>query len=191
MSLPHALLGLLNQEPRSGYDLERALREDLDAIWHAEFSQIYPALARLRRAGFVHLKVLGPRRGPRRNLYRVTAAGRRELRRWLVETPPTRSKDPRLARVAFLDALPAAERREALIEQERTLADEARRLSSLPVVTGSRGQARRGAIERVEAERRWLHAQTLRGGSGGLASPPVQEGRTVSPPATAAVAKKK
>src|SRR5512137_252402 len=114
MPLPHVLLGLLNQEPRTGYDLERALREDLDAVWRAEFSQIYPALARLRRAGFIHLKVLGPRRGPRRNQYRVTAAGRRELRRWLAGTVPPRGKDEGLARVAFLDALPSAERRAAL-----------------------------------------------------------------------------
>ncbi|MFN2387162.1 MAG: PadR family transcriptional regulator, partial [Thermoanaerobaculia bacterium] len=88
MSLPHVLLGLLADSPRTGYDLARALREELDPLWHAEFSQIYPALARLRRAGFVVLRVLGPRRGPPRNLYRVTAAGRRELRRWLAEPSP-------------------------------------------------------------------------------------------------------
>src|SRR6476661_10621432 len=104
MSLPHVLLGLLAEEPRTGYDLARAIREDLDAIWRAEFSQIYPALARLRRAGHVHLKVLGPRRGPRRNLYRVTAAGRRELKRWLGEpAAPPGSKDEGMTRIAFLD----------------------------------------------------------------------------------------
>ena len=113
MSLPHVLLGLLGEEPRTGYELARAIREDLDAIWRAEFSQIYPALARLRRAGFVHLKVLGPRRGPRRNLYRVTAAGRRELRRWLAIAPAPPGKDEGLARVAFFDALPPSERRAA------------------------------------------------------------------------------
>ena len=77
MSLPHVLLGLLATEPRTGYELARALEEDLSPAWRAEFSQIYPALAKLRREGHVHLRVLGPRRGPRRNLYRATAAGRR------------------------------------------------------------------------------------------------------------------
>ena len=92
MSLPHVLLGLLAEEPRTGYDLARALAAEVEPVWRAEFSQIYPALARLRRAGFVLLRVLGPRHGPRRNLYRVTAAGRRELKRWLGPPllPPSR-----------------------------------------------------------------------------------------------------
>jgi PadR family transcriptional regulator AphA len=158
MSLPHILLGLLCEQPRTGYDLERAMREDLDHVWGAEFSQIYPALARLRRAGHVHLKVLGPRGGPRRNLYRVTAAGRRELRSWLAAPPPTRGKDPLLARVAFLDVLPPGERRAALLALERSLGEHARRLRTSAAPAGFRIQARRGAIDRLEAGRRWLQA---------------------------------
>jgi len=161
MSLPHVLLGLLGEEPRTGYELARAIREDLDAIWRAEFSQIYPALARLRRAGFVYLKVLGPRRGPRRNLYRVTAAGRRELRRWLAVPPAPPGKDEGLARVAFFDALPPSERRAAFLAQERSLAQEARRLRAAASPSGFRTTARRGAIERLEAARRWLNAAAL------------------------------
>jgi DNA-binding PadR family transcriptional regulator len=158
MSLPQILLGLLSEEPRTGYELARAMREDLDAIWRAEFSQIYPTLARLRRAGFVHLKVLGPRRGPRRNLYRITAAGRRELRRWLAVPPSPPGKDEGLARVAFFEVLSPAERREAFLTQERALGSEVRRLRSSPPSAGFRMAARRGAIEKLEATRRWLNA---------------------------------
>ncbi len=158
MSLPHVLLGLLSEEPRTGYELARAMREDLDAIWRAEFSQIYPALARLRRAGFVHLKVLGPRRGPRRNLYRVTAAGRRELRRWLALPASPPARDEALVRVAFFDALSPAERRAAFLAQERALGQEVRRLRAAPSPSGYRAAARRGAIEKLEAARRWLSA---------------------------------
>ena len=158
MSLPHILLGLLCDQPRTGYDLERAMREELDHVWRAKFSQIYPALARLRRAGQVHLKVLGPRGGPRRNLYRVTAAGRRELRSWLAAPVQPRSKDPLLARVAFLDILPPGERRAALLALDRSLGEDVRRLRSAPAPTGSRLQARRGAIDRLDAGRRWLQA---------------------------------
>ena len=134
------------------------MREELDHVWRAEFSQIYPALARLRRAGQVHLKILGPRGGPRRNLYRVTAAGRRELRSWLAAPVHPRSRDPLLARVAFLDALPPGERRAALLALDRSLGEDARRLRSAPAPTGSRLQARRGAIDRLDAGRRWLQA---------------------------------
>jgi PadR family transcriptional regulator AphA len=158
MSLPHVLLGLLAEESRTGYDLERAMREDLAHVWRAELSQIYPALARLRRAGWVHLKVLGPRRGPRRNLYRVTAAGRRELRRWAALPPQPHGRDEGLVRAAFVDVLTPAERRTVLLEQEKALGQEVRRLRAAPAPSGSRALARQGAIERLEAARRWLHS---------------------------------
>src|SRR5712691_8669175 len=133
MSLPHVLLGLLVEQPATGYDLERMMRTELDPIWRAEFSQIYPELARLRRAGHVVLRVLGPRRGPRRNRYRVTAAGRRELKRWLAEpSAPARGRDETLVRIALLDGLPAAERREAIARQERSIIEEIARLASAP-----------------------------------------------------------
>lgn len=159
MSLPHLLLGLLIDEPCTGYDLARAMREEIEPVWRAELSQIYPELARLRRAGFVLLRVLGPRRGPRRNLYRITAAGRRELRRWLAEPAPVpRVKDEGLARIAFLDLLPPAERQQAVLRQEKTVAEEIRRLQASKRPSGYRGEARRGAIDRLEAIRRWLRS---------------------------------
>jgi DNA-binding PadR family transcriptional regulator len=162
MSLPHVLLGLLSDRPSTGYDLARSLQRDLAPLWRAEISQIYPTLARLRRAGFILLRVLGPRHGPRRNLYRITAAGRRELRNWLVEpSPPPSSKDEGLTRIAFLDALPASERKAVLTRYERSIAEETRRLKEAPPPSGSLQEARRGAIERLEATRRWVRAITV------------------------------
>ena len=157
MSLPHVLLGLLVEQPATGYDLERMMRTELDPIWRAEFSQIYPELARLRRAGHVVLRVLGPRRGPRRNRYRITAAGRRELQRWLGGPPQLpRSRDDLLVRIALFDALSPADRREALSRHDRTIAEEISRLRAEPAPRGFRREARRGALEKLEAMRRWL-----------------------------------
>jgi len=115
VSLPHVLLGLLAGQPQTGYDLARVIHQEVEPVWKAEISQIYPALARLRREGLVVLRVLGPGRGPHRNLYRVTAAGRRELQRWLLEPPPPpRARDDGLARIAFLESLPTPERRQVI-----------------------------------------------------------------------------
>lgn len=159
MSLPHVLLGLLHDAPRTGYDLERAIRDEMDPVWSAGFSQIYPALARLRRRNWVLLRVLGPRHGPRRLLYRVTAAGRRELARWLAQTPPPpRSNDEVLARVALADALTAPERRRVLAAAAGAVAAELERLRALPLPAGSRGLVRRAAIERHAALQRFLEA---------------------------------
>jgi DNA-binding PadR family transcriptional regulator len=157
VSLPHVLLGLLHAEPRTGYDLARTMEDELGAAWSAGVSQIYPALARLRRNGWVLLRTLGPRRGPPRLLYRVTAAGRRELARWLAAPPPPeRRHDPLLVRLALLDALPAADRRRALSEIDAAVAAEVERWKSSPPPEGSRGFARRIAIEEREALRRLL-----------------------------------
>jgi len=171
MSLPHVLLGLLSESPATGYELERSLREEIAPVWRAEFSQIYPALARLRRAGFVVLRVLGPRRGPRRYRYRLTATGRRELKRWIAEPGLPRLRDEALARVAFLDVLAPAERRAALLLQERSIADEIHSLRAAPVPRGFRSLARRGTIEKLEAVRRWLHALAHETAAG-IAAPP-------------------
>ncbi len=157
MSLPHVLLGLLSENPSTGYDLAHALATDVAPVWRAETSQIYPALARLRRAGFVLLRVLAPQRGPRRNLYRITAAGRRELRRWVCEpAPPPRGKDEGLARMAFLDALSLEERRRAILQYDRGLAEEVRRLKAGTPLPRFRREVRRVAIERLESMRRSL-----------------------------------
>lgn len=173
MSLPHVLLGLLWTSPSTGYDLARSLDEDVAPLWRAEISQIYPALARLRRAGFVLLRVLGPRRGPRRNLYRITAAGRRELKRWISEpSPPPSSKDEGLTRIAFLEALPPAERRALLARYERTIAEEIRRLRDTAPPDGFLREARRGAIDRLEATRRWVRALSGESTAVPVAPPP-------------------
>lgn len=163
MSLPHVLLGLLASQPRTGYDLARAIRDEVEPVWRAEISQIYPVLGQLRREGFVVLRVLGPRRGPHRNLYRVTAAGRRELRRWLLEPPSApRSRDEGLARVAFLESLTPPERRAVLRACERAAAEEIARLRSSPPPEGFRREAREGAIEKLEGVRRWARALASR-----------------------------
>ncbi len=157
MSLPHVLLGLLHAEPRTGYDLGRAMAEEIDPAWSAGLSQIYPALARLRRNGWVRLRTLGPRRGPPRLLYRVTAAGRRELQRWLAATPPApRGNDAFLARIALLEALPPAARRTVQSALAAALDAEAVRLEALPDPGGTRGFARRAAAAQRRALARFL-----------------------------------
>jgi len=174
MSLPHVLLGLLQAGPQTGYTLARAMREEIDPAWSAGFSQIYPALARLRRKGWVLLRVLGPRLGPRRLLYRATAAGRRELQRWLGEPAPVpRRNDAHLARIAFLDALAPGARRAAQSALEAALAAEIARLKALPALGGFRSLARRAAIEEREALRRFVKS----GGAGSTPPPPAPERR--------------
>lgn len=103
MSLPHILLGLL-KEPQAGYDLKKEFSLSLQHFWHAELSQIYPALQRLERDGFVKSRQGETRTGPPRKEYRRTAKGRKELLRWIGSDPATgKERIAYLAQVYFLD----------------------------------------------------------------------------------------
>jgi PadR family transcriptional regulator, regulatory protein AphA len=82
VSLEHILLGLL-RTPASGYDLRAAFQQSVRHIWSAELSQIYPALDRMTRRGWLRRTQAPSKRGPPRRLYSITAEGRKELRRWL------------------------------------------------------------------------------------------------------------
>ena len=102
VSLPHALLGLLARRPASGYDLREAFDTSLAFVWLATHSQLYRELSRLAGGGLVEAGPPGPRE------YTVTAAGRRELIRWLTESEPVPAqRSPTLLRAFFLWNLPA------------------------------------------------------------------------------------
>ena len=85
MSLRHALLGLLNDEPSSGYDLTQRFAAGVgNYAWTAKHSQIYPELKRLSDDGLIEMVDEGARG---RRTYGVTQAGQAELRSWLLNPP--------------------------------------------------------------------------------------------------------
>jgi DNA-binding PadR family transcriptional regulator len=82
MALRYALLGLLAQQPASGYDLAKAFEGELGAYaWQAGFNRIYPELARLADEGMIEPAAEGARG---RRSYAITEAGFAELRAWLM-----------------------------------------------------------------------------------------------------------
>ena len=86
MSLRVALLGLLaDVGPASGYDLAKHFEKSTNYVWSAKHSQIYPELRKMEADGVVGASEEGAR-GKR--MYEITADGRHELRRWLLETEP-------------------------------------------------------------------------------------------------------
>jgi PadR family transcriptional regulator, regulator of vanillate utilization len=110
MSLQHALLGVLEARPMSGYDLVRFFDGSARWVWAAPQSQIYPTLRRMQRSGLI--SGYDEPRGPRltRTVYSVTGEGLTELREWLGashETTPPR--DPFLVQALHFDMIDAAQ----------------------------------------------------------------------------------
>ncbi len=74
-SLRLYLLRLLDEEPRHGYEVIRLLRDRFMGVYSPSPGTIYPRLARLEEEGLVtHDEIDG------RKVYRITEAGREELR---------------------------------------------------------------------------------------------------------------
>lgn len=89
--LRYAILTLLADEARSGYDLSKHFAASVTYVWPARQSQIYPELHRLEAEGLVEATKVAQSSKPDKNLYRVTAAGRRALEAWVGTTPETPS----------------------------------------------------------------------------------------------------
>ena len=114
-TLGHALLGLLAEQPRTGYRLLKHFEQSLAYAWPASHSQIYPELARLLAAGLIKEGEALPRGG---RPYELTGAGLDEVRRWLRETEPSRTvRSEATLRLFFLWLL-EAEDAEAYLRTE-------------------------------------------------------------------------
>jgi DNA-binding PadR family transcriptional regulator len=98
MSVPIALLGLLERKPSYGYDLKR----DYDAYFgrgkNLQFGQVYATLSRLARDGKVTAGESEPGGGPDRKRYFITGAGVAEVDSWLAEPA---EPEPHLQAVLF------------------------------------------------------------------------------------------
>lgn len=71
-----ALLSLIAEEPRNGYQLMKELAARLGSLYRASSGTVYPVLKQLNKEGLVDCRL---EQG--RNLYRLTRAGRAQLAR--------------------------------------------------------------------------------------------------------------
>ena len=91
--LKYALLGFLNYQPRSGYDLKQLMDVSTSNFWHAKQSQIYTTLKKLEKDKLVISHIEPQENRPNRRVYEITAAGQADLGEWLSQ--PLMTIDPR------------------------------------------------------------------------------------------------
>jgi DNA-binding PadR family transcriptional regulator len=84
MSVRHAVLGLLAQRPRHGYELRAAFQALVGGKenWDVKPAQIYTTLTRLEQGGFVAEDGIEQDTGPEKRIYTITLAGRKILTEW-------------------------------------------------------------------------------------------------------------
>ena len=90
MSVKQALLALLEEGPKYGYQLRAEFEQRTGATWPLNIGQVYTTLTRLERDGLVE----GAAPTVRARDLRVTEAGRAEVADWF-NTPVARTQPPR------------------------------------------------------------------------------------------------
>ena len=126
-----AILTLIAEQPRHGYEIEQVIQERGMREWtEVGFSSIYYLLKKLERDGLIASRLEEAQQGPARRVYRLTPAGGEALQRGILEalSVPQRGYPSILLGVASLPAVPVPQAldalqkyRNALIEQQTQL----------------------------------------------------------------------
>lgn len=164
MSVPHALLGLLEQQPRHGYDLKRLFDRYFTPDHPLAFAQVYSTLGRLEQRGRVRVESIERAEGPDRRRYAITEQGTRELERWLGEPldaePHLQASLFTKVVLAILSGRPVEPivdaERHAHLERMRELTA-LRRRAAMPL-----GLLADYALFHLEADLRWLELTAAR-----------------------------
>lgn len=108
MSLAHVILGLLQQQERTGYDLKTECFDDCIAhLWQADQAQIYRTLDKLEAQGWIICTVEIQQDRPNRKVYRITEAGTAQFVQWLqTHQPLPVLREPLLVQLYFAAQLP-------------------------------------------------------------------------------------
>lgn len=164
MAVRHAILGLLSQRARHGYELHAAFTAlaGADAA-DVKPAQVYSTLSRLADAGLVTESGESQDGGPKRRSYALTADGKKALSDWFSMPVKTGKKRDEFF-VKFMLAVGAPDTelaRRVLYTQRRALYQDLHTLNSLRRTTDpTRALAQilrlDQAVMHVEADLRWL-----------------------------------
>jgi PadR family transcriptional regulator, regulatory protein AphA len=77
------LLGFLNYQPMTGYELKQTMDHSVSHFWHAYHSQIYTTLRQMEADALVVSEFIHSEGQPDRRVYSLTDSGRVELKTWL------------------------------------------------------------------------------------------------------------
>jgi PadR family transcriptional regulator AphA len=83
VSLRYFILGLLAQQPMSGYDIRRFLKGLGWLIGSPSAGSLYPILRTLHEEGFVTVETIPGLDRPPRKIYTITESGRQALQVWV------------------------------------------------------------------------------------------------------------
>lgn len=161
--LRFVLLGLLDAEPRYGYELKAVFEQFLGGTWPLNIGQIYTSLTKLEDEGLIRSQLVPQDSTPDRKVFELSAKGKKELAAWMnsVTDEPVKLRDELFLKVAVLSLKDGPGARD-LIHRQRIahlarLADLGE-LQEDPEHHPATGLLLEAAMLRTEAELKWLDA---------------------------------
>jgi len=122
MSIEYAILGLLINQPMSGYDLKKIISRSNTFYWSGNNNQIYNQLISLHQDGFLSQETIFQENKPPRKIYAITESGKEKLIAWLRLKPlPPERKHPFLIQLAWANLLSESDVDELLAAYEEEI----------------------------------------------------------------------
>ncbi|MFO7848646.1 MAG: PadR family transcriptional regulator [Spirochaetia bacterium] len=83
MSLKYAVLGLLMESPRSGYEIKQEIERMMGDMWPVSYGQLYPTLQKLADRNYVSWETIQGKKALDKNVYHITPEGTNHFQSWL------------------------------------------------------------------------------------------------------------
>ena len=162
MTIRHALLALLSEEPKFGLQLRQEFEARTGEVWVLNVGQVYTTLQRLERDGMVESDE-GDVDGPQKK-FRITLEGEEELAVWL-RTPPDLTSPPRdelVIKVLVARQVPGVDVTSLIQAHRRHVVELMQQWTRVKEDTSERDVAGALAVDaelfRLESVVRWLDA---------------------------------
>jgi DNA-binding PadR family transcriptional regulator len=154
----HALLGLLEDQPRHGYELKHLHDRLFPNGKELRFGQVYASLSRLLRDGLVVVDAVEREDGPDRKRYAITPDGVTQLEAWLVDPvdPRTYLQSVQFTKVVL--ALLSGRSAEEILDTQRSAHLKTMRELTRKKTAGDFADALAAdfALFHLEADLRWI-----------------------------------
>lgn len=171
-TLGYAILGLIDKQNLTGYDLTKIFSNSVSDFWNAKQSQIYTELKKLVAAELIEYKVVIQGEVLEKKVYSLTAAGKKVLLTWMSEGEPPlpQSKDIFKLRLYFSENL-STEQLQQKFKDRREQIDSLLTRYALKLQEYSPDAVPReyigdylllkGAVETLQTQRQWIKESLL------------------------------
>lgn len=96
------ILGILNLSPRTGYEINDVLKNQLSFFYDGTYGMIYPTLRKLESEGMIEKKQVIQNGKPNKNVYSITNAGKEKFKEYMTSNViPESIKSDFLLRLYF------------------------------------------------------------------------------------------